>query len=238
MSKPNTTRWIGIGLLGVPIYGVLTFWTSLDPQPDPGTQLEAWARFVTTNEYLLEHLFGSLLGMILVIFGTFALGAYFARSRAGGMGLWAMVITVLGNLLYLTIGGVSALAVPEEGQAVLLGLEEYEELPDIPADTALIAIYGIAFLLLFVGNVLLAVAIWRSGTLPKWAGVIWGASAVFVYLLSAVWFLIAGARVTPPTVLVGMALLVISGAWIAWSVLSRPSTAQAEAGTAAQRRVR
>ena len=49
-----------------------------------------------------------------------------------------MVITVLGNLLYLTIGGVSALAVPEEGQAVLLGLEEYEELPDIPADTALI----------------------------------------------------------------------------------------------------
>ena len=149
-----------------------------------------------------------------------------------------MVITVLGNLLYLTIGGVSALAVPEEGQAVLSGLEEYEELPDIPADTALIAIYGLAFLLLFVGNVLLAVAIWRSGTLPKWAGAIWGASAVFVYLLSAVWFLIAGAQVTPPTVLVGMALLVISGAWIAWSVLSRPSTAQAEAGTAAQRRVR
>jgi hypothetical protein len=54
---------------------VLTFWTSLDPQPDPGTQLEAWARFVTTKEYLLEHLFGSLLGMILVIFGTFDLEA-------------------------------------------------------------------------------------------------------------------------------------------------------------------
>ena len=150
-----------------------------------------------------------------------------------------MVITVLGNLLYLTIGGVSALAVPEEGQAVLSGLEEYEELPDIPADTALIAIYGLAFLLLFVGNVLLAVAIWRSGTLPKWAGAIWGASAVFVYLLSAVWFLIAGAQVTPPTVLVGMALLVISGAWIAWSVLSRPSAAQElVGGTAAQPRVR
>jgi hypothetical protein len=155
------------------------------------------------------------------------------------MGLWAMVITVLGNLLYLTIGGVSALAVPEEGQAVLSGLEEYEELPDIPADTALIAIYELAFLLLFVGNVLLAVAIWRSGTLPKWAGAIWGASAVFVYLLSALWFLIAGAQVTPPTVLVSMALLVISGAWFAWSVLSRPSATQEPVGgTAAQPRVR
>jgi hypothetical protein len=150
--------------------------------------------------------------------------------------LWAMVITVLGNLLYLTIGGVSALAVPEEGQAVLSGLEEYEELPDIPADTALIVIYGLAFLLLFVGNVLFAVAIWRSGTLPKWAGALWGASAVFVYLLSAVWFLIAGAQVTPPTVLVGMALLVISGAWMAWRVLSRPSAAQAM-GVGAQPRV-
>jgi hypothetical protein len=237
MSTPNTTRWIGIGLIGVPVYGVLTFWTSLHPQPDPGTQLKAWARFVTTNDYLLKHLFGSLLGMILVIFGTFALGAYLARSRAGGMGLWAMVITVFGNLLYLTIGGVSALAVPEEGQAVLAGIEEYEKLPDIPADTALIAIYGLAFLLLFVGNVLLAVAIWRSGTLPKWAGAIWGASAAFVYLLSAVWFLIAGAQSTPPTVLVGMVLLVISGAWIAFSVLSRASTAQAVGSAAPQPRV-
>jgi hypothetical protein len=130
------------------------------------------------------------------------------------------------------------LAVPEEGQAVLSGLEEYEQLPDIAADTALIAIYGLAFLLLFVGNVLFAVAIWRSGTLPKWAGAIWGASALFVYLLSAVWFLIAGAQVTPPTVLVGMVLLVIGGAWIAWSVLSRPSSAEAVGAPAAQPRVR
>ena len=130
------------------------------------------------------------------------------------------------------------MAVPEEGQAVLSGLEEYEKLPDIPADTALIAIYGLAFLLLFVGNVLFVVAIWRSGTLPKWAGAFWGASAVFVYLLSAVWFLIEGAQVTPPTVLVGMVLLVVSGAWIAWSVLSRPPATQAVGGTAAQPRVR
>ena len=34
MSAANTTKWIGIGLLGLPLYGVLTFWSSLDPQPD------------------------------------------------------------------------------------------------------------------------------------------------------------------------------------------------------------
>ena len=28
MSTPNTTRWIGIGLLGLPLYGVLTFFST------------------------------------------------------------------------------------------------------------------------------------------------------------------------------------------------------------------
>jgi len=41
MSAPNITRWIGMGLLGLPLYGALTFWSSLHPQPDPNTRLEA-----------------------------------------------------------------------------------------------------------------------------------------------------------------------------------------------------
>jgi hypothetical protein len=105
MSAPNTLRWIGAGLLGLPLYGALTFWSSLDPQPDPNTQLEAWFRFVTTNHYVLTHLFGSILGLIFAIFGVFALGAYLATSRAGRLGLVAMAITVLASALFLTIGG-------------------------------------------------------------------------------------------------------------------------------------
>src|SRR5215217_3694954 len=56
VSAPNVTRWIGIGLLGLPLYGALTFYSSLDGQLDPSTQLEAWARFVTTKEYVWGHL--------------------------------------------------------------------------------------------------------------------------------------------------------------------------------------
>jgi hypothetical protein len=86
MSKPNTTGWIGIGVMGLPLYGILTFWSSIDPQPDPSTHLEAWSRFVTTNHYVLGHLLGSILGLIFLIFGTFALGVYLATSRAGRPG--------------------------------------------------------------------------------------------------------------------------------------------------------
>ncbi len=33
MSAKNITRWIGIGLLGLPLYGALTLWSSLEGQP-------------------------------------------------------------------------------------------------------------------------------------------------------------------------------------------------------------
>jgi hypothetical protein len=136
MSTPNITRWMGIGLLGLPLYGVMTFFSSLDPQPDPNTHYEAWARFVTTNGYALKHLLLTLLGTIFGIFGTIALGAYLTRSRAGVMGLWAMVITVLGYALFLTWAGVSTFSAPFEGQLVLAGMEEeIEKLPTILAST-------------------------------------------------------------------------------------------------------
>src|SRR3712207_3607327 len=110
MGAANIKRWIGVGLLGLPLYGALSFYSSLDPQPDPNTHYDAWSRYVTTDHYVLTHVFGSILGMILAIFGTFALGAYLARSHAGRLGLLAMVITVLGSTLFLPAMGVSTFA--------------------------------------------------------------------------------------------------------------------------------
>ena len=123
MSAANITRLIGIGLLGLPLYGALTFWSSLDPQPDPTTQYDAWSRFVTTDHFLYAHLFGSIGGAVLAILGIFALGAYLATSRAGRLGLAAMVMTVVGQALGLAIGGATTFAQPGAGQAHLAGIE-------------------------------------------------------------------------------------------------------------------
>lgn len=223
MSATNINRWIGIGLLGLPFYGVLTFLSSLNPQPDPNTQYDAWARHVTTDFYVLEHLFASLLGLILVIFGTFALGAYLTRSRAGRMGLVAMVIAVFGSLLFLTVGGVSTFAAPEQGQMHLQGIEGYREMPTILAQTAMMATFGVSFLLMLVGNALLSVAVWRSGILPKWAGALWIAGSALPVLGMLYALLPVAADSTPATVPVGMVLLAIAGAWMAYSVLRGPS---------------
>jgi hypothetical protein len=240
MSTPNITRWIGIGLLGLPFYGVLTFFSSLNPQPDPNTQFEAWSHYVSTDFYALKHLFASILGLILGIFGTFALGAYLTRSRAPRLGLVAMVITVLGSALFLPAMGVSTFTLPKEGQAYLAGIEEYDKLPLNFADYLYLWTSLLTIVLLFVGNLLLGVAVWRSGILPKWAGALWAAGAVFMYPLGIVYAVaILGVQSTPKTVLLGALLLVVGGAWMAFSVLSRPSAAQEAMGAAAaQPRVR
>ena len=235
MSAPNLTRWIGIGLLCLPIYGVLTFFSSLDPQPDPNTHYDAWARFVTTDFYLLKHLFVSIFSTILVIFGTFALGTYLATSRAGRMGLVAMAITVFGTALFLTVGGVSTFAAPEQGQIHLAGIEEYRDLPTILAETAMMATMGVGMLLMLVGNVLLGVAVWRSGTLPKWAGALWAAGTALPMLGMLYALLPIGADATPPVVPAGAVLLVMGGAWMAYSVLRGPSAQTV--GVGAQPRV-
>jgi uncharacterized membrane protein YgdD (TMEM256/DUF423 family) len=235
MSTPNVTRWIGIGLLGLPLYGAMTFFSSLDPQPDPNTHLEAWSRFVTTDSYVLKHLLLSDLGIVFAIFGTFALGVHLASSRAGRMGLWAMVVTVFGSALFLTIGGVTTFAAPEEGQAVLAGVEEFESLPTIFANTLMMATFGVAVLLMLAGNVLLGVAVWRSGTLPKWAGALWVAGSALPLLGQLYIMLPIGADSTPPTVPMGAVLLAIGGAWMAYRVLREPSPATV--GVGAQPRV-
>jgi hypothetical protein len=224
MPAANTANWIRIGLWALPLYGLLTFWSSLDPQPDPNTHYEAWSRYVTTTHYVLTHLFGSILGLILAIFGTFALGAYLANARAGRLGLVAMVITVLGSALFLPAIGVSTFAAPEEGQAHLAGIEGIPEMPTSFVDTSFAATSLLVVLLLFVGNVLLGVAVWRSGTLPRWAGALWAAAAVLMYPFGLVYAATIGPQSTPPTVLVGAVMVVVGGGWMAWSALRRPSS--------------
>jgi len=183
MPSANTASWIRLGLLTLPVYGLLTFWSTLRPQPNPNEDFEAYARFVSFTSYMLGRLLGSTLGTILAIFGVFALGAYLARSRAGRLALVAMVITVTGHALFLVISGISTFATPSIGRAYLAGNEAVTE---VDFGLAVTATFMLGILLALVGNVLLGVAVWRSGTLSRWAGAIWAASALMFYVLGAV----------------------------------------------------
>ena len=99
-------------------------------------------------------------------------------------------------------------------------------MPPILAQTLMMATMGVGILLMLVGNVLLGLAVWRSGKLPRWAGAVWVAGSALLllgqmYIMSPI-----GADSTVPTVPMGAVLLVIGGAWMAYSVLRRSSSAE------------
>jgi hypothetical protein len=197
----------------LPVYGLLTAYATLGAQPDQVSDPEGWARFVSSSSYFVGHVLGNVIGTVLVIFGTFALGVYLTASQAPRLGLWGMVLAVTGQILFTVPGAISTFTTPAIGAAYLAGNRDAMSLEFSAAVTAIIAL---GLLLAVTGNLLLSVAIWRSGTLPRWAGLIWaGATLIFYALGAALGMATTGASL--PTQPIGAVLMAISGAWIAWS---------------------
>lgn len=213
MTARYITTWIRVGLLTLPVYGLLTVWATLDAQPDQTKDPAAWARFVSSPSYQVSHLVGSTGGTILAIFGVFALGTYLATSRSGRLAVAAMVVTVAGLTLLLVPAAMSTFATPAIGQAYLAGETGVMRI-EFPAAMTVCFLLGLLFA--FVGNMLLGVAIWRSRRLPRWAGAIWMVATVVFYLLGVVLGQ-ATTGATLPTQPVGALLYAFAGGWIAWA---------------------
>src|SRR5919112_2323853 len=220
MSARNTatTNWIRAGLLALPLYGLLTFATTFDAQPDQAKEPEAWARYVGSTSYLVTHLFAATGGTILAIFGVFALGAYLSTGRSGRLGLAAMVTAAAGHALLMVPSVISTFATPAIAEAYLAGMKGV--ITGVEFHPAMMIVYLLGLLLAFVGNVLLGVAVWRSGTLPKWAGAIWAASIPTFYLLGALLGILTtgGSLLTQP---LGALLMAIGGGGMDLKAMAR-----------------
>jgi hypothetical protein len=217
MAAPNVGRWVHVGLLALPVYGVLTLWTTFIHQPDPNANFEVYARYVSTTNYLVDHLFGSILGVMLAIFGAVALGVYLSSRRSALLG---MVTSIAGNALTLTIFGMSTFATPAVGRAYLEGQRNIIEVNQDILGTPVIVTALVSGLLYTVGTILFGVAVWRSATLPKWAGVLYAPTGLLISILG----LAIGWTQT-----LGSILIIAGGGWIAWNVIRRPPTEATEA---------
>jgi hypothetical protein len=201
--------------LALPVYGLLTFWTTFTHEPDRQNEVEAYSRYISTDSYLAQHLLGSIIGTILAIFGVIALAAYLANGRVGRLAVLGIVMSVAGNCLILTNFGFSTIVSPVIGRLYLEGQPSAMEVNEAILGSGAFGFIVFPGLLLYtVGTILLGVAVWRSGTLPKWAGALYAPTGL---LIGA--GVVVGAAQT-----VGSALMVAAGGWIAWSVLREPST--------------
>jgi hypothetical protein len=172
----------GVWLL--PAAAAVTLWATFEHQPDVSTQFGDWARFVTTDKFLANHLIGSIVGQAVWILGAAAL-ALVAVANGG------RVLSAIGGLVAMTLGsagliagfGVAAFAQPAIGHLELAGVAGAHDLYD--------DVYGIPTLVTLIGGgalfavatVLLARAAAAIDGVPRWATVAFGAAGPLIGFL-------------------------------------------------------
>jgi hypothetical protein len=149
-----------------------------------------------------------MLALTVPIFGAVALYAYLADGAQRTLALGAMASSIVGISMTLSRLGVFAYAVPALGRSFLDGNQESIRIlgrifagPLGVVEIASILHYSASF-------VLFAIAIWRSGVLPGWAGV----------LMADNGSLISGPFPGVGSV-VGALLAFVGGGWIALGAL-------------------
>ncbi len=127
---------------------------------------------MSSGAWVAAHLF-AMIGFILVTLGLLALYGAVSRTRAERAALAAVVTSWIGAGLTLPYYGAEDFGLhgiaekAAEGQNLdLLGLVDAIRFNPVAATT-----FAAGLLLLGAGAVLAAVAIWRSGVLPRYSGI-------------------------------------------------------------------
>jgi hypothetical protein len=200
MSTSRTrSRW---GALALAVAGVLfVLYPAVRPWQDEST-VQGATKAMSSSAWVAAHLF-AMIGFILVALGLLAVWNAVGRTRAERLALAAVVTAWIGAGLVLPYYGAEDFGLnaiarkAAEGQvADLLGLVEVVRFSPVPATT-----FVLGLLLLAVGAVLAAVAIWRSGVLPRASGILFAIG--FVLFLPQFF--------TPPAVRIAHGVLVAAG---------------------------
>jgi hypothetical protein len=203
-TAPVAGRAARIGLWSLPLYGVLLGLSTLTHQP-PVADFNAYARFVTTDVFLISHLGASVFGAATAILGAVAVTAFLIRGRAARTAVVGLVLTIVTNVFMAAAFGSAAFVQPGVGRAHLAGVPG---MPALNADTA----YGPAFVVtaltssffLIVAAVVLGTAIARTNRRLRLAG------TAYAVLIAA--FTLAGFVLQPVQALAGFAFAIATSA--------------------------
>jgi hypothetical protein len=196
-----------LGAAALAIAGVLfLLYPAVRPWEDE-TTVEGATRAMSSTAWVASHLF-AMIGFILVPLGLLAVHSAVSRTRAERLALTALVITWVGAGLILPYYGaedfgLNAIATKvRQGQNLdLLGLVDA-----VRFSFAAAGMFLAGLLLLAVGTVLAAIAVWRSGALPRSGGIVFAVG--FALFLPQFY--------TPAAVRIGHGVLVAAGSiWLA-----------------------
>jgi len=210
----NPTR-VRLGALALAAAGVLfLLYPATRPWTDEST-VEGATTAMASGAWVASHLF-AMMGFILVPLGLLALYGVVGRTPAGRLAATAVVTAWTGAGLTLPYYGAEDFGLhgvadkAAAGDPVdLLAVVEAVRFDPVAATT-----FALGLLALGVGTVLAAVAIWRSGVLPRYSGVPF---ALGFALFLPQFF-------TPPAVRIAHGVLVAAGSiWLALALWRSPA---------------
>lgn len=212
---------IRLAAAALAVAGVLFFlYPALRPWRDESTA-DGALQAMSSPWWVATHLF-AMIGFILVPLALLAVRRVVEATRSERLALTAAVTTWIGAGLTLPYYGAEDFALNtiatkvRDGQSLdLLDLAE-----SIRYHPAAVTTFLVGLLLLGVGAVLAAVAIWRSGVLPRFSGVLFGAGfALFI----PQFYVPAAGRVAHGV------LMAVGCAWLAVALWRAPAPALARA---------
>ncbi|HSG45253.1 MAG TPA: hypothetical protein VLA72_19070 [Anaerolineales bacterium] len=181
MQLPSNKRLI-ICLWTLPISGVVAIGALFLRKfiVLPGNDLGEWAQMVTSSSYLTAQ-YIYILAYILPFLGFWALYMYLSQHYLEKLAFWGLMGVILGTALPLTTLGVFSFASPAIGDLYLQGNTQSPQIITKIAFGPSMALAGLPGAFLYVGGcIAFGVAIWRSGVIPKWNGVLLALHGLFI----------------------------------------------------------
>lgn len=179
------------------------------PIIDQAVNPEAFSQAAVSSRHVMAW---SLLlpSLVVQLFGFMGVYAFLAGSKVDKWAFHGMWMSVAGNGLFLPFAGIIAFITPAVSELYLAGQPEAIDI----ANAGLAGAFALPFfilsaLLLLVGSIVLGVAIWKSGSLPKWSAVPYVIHALFLTFVAPFAYALE---------LTGGVLLLWSTAWIAWAI--------------------
>ncbi len=202
-----------LAALALALAGIcFVLYPAIRPFSDESPLPEAMAAAFASSSWVVAHSL-AMIGFILLTLGLFGLFLRLQKTVAERNALVALVVTFIGVGLTLPYYGAETFGLHAIGQAALQRNDPtIVSLADSVRYEEGIVFFGIGLVLLAVGTILFAIAIWRSQSFPQWSGI---PLAVAFALFIPQFF-------TPQLIRVAHGLFITVGcAWLAWSMARR-----------------
>ncbi|GAC1348597.1 MAG: hypothetical protein NVSMB27_16940 [Ktedonobacteraceae bacterium] len=228
MQTQSTLR-IRLGALALFISALLIVVATLlrGPFVDPAADQAGFVHWVTTPSFFPAAVL-FLVSLILGIFGMMGLYGYLASRSAARLALIGMVLTIVTYAVLLAIVGTFAFIFPVVGKLYIQGQKSVIDVA-VTFGSSFLVVLLMQAVLYSVAAIVMGMAVWRSGTLPKWSAI--------TYIISGLILAFAPPLPFLPEI-IGAVLLAMSVGGISWSIWQQTSVRPTSPETALSTSVR